>query len=228
METYDIVLDVCEKFGCAVLLSGLIGLERERKGRSAGLRTHILVCLGATLAIVVSDLLAREWAASGTSVWLDKGRIAAGVITGVGFLGAGAIINVGNIHRGLTTAATIWFVAALGIAVGLGFFLVAACATGFALVVVVCLRYLEGLLSSEWNLKLEMRAHGGIGIVDEIEKALESQGYSLTASRLRASGEDDRVDMTFELSSRERLRLEDLAQVLQERFPSIQRIIFER
>jgi putative Mg2+ transporter-C (MgtC) family protein len=99
----------------AVLLSGVIGFEREMHGRSAGLRTHILVCLGATLVMVVGKHI--TFGASH-----DPGRIAAGVITGIGFLGAGEIIRTqGGVH-GLTTAACLWLVAALGVAVGSGLY----------------------------------------------------------------------------------------------------------
>lgn len=102
----------------AVILGGLIGLEREVHGHPAGLRTHILVCLGATLMTVVSVEVSR--AVSGRS---DPGRIAAQIVSGIGFLGAGAIIREGATVRGLTTAASIWTTAGVGIALGASPFL---------------------------------------------------------------------------------------------------------
>lgn len=113
----------------AAVLGGLIGLERETHGRPAGLRTNILVCVGATLVMAVART-------TGSGV-VDPGRAMAGVVTGIGFLGAGAIIKMGNIVRGLTTAACIWLVASLGIAVGQGLFVLAAITTGMALFVLV-------------------------------------------------------------------------------------------
>lgn len=96
----------------STLLGGLIGLERETHGRPAGLRTHILVCLGSTLFTMVSFLVAGKS--------YDPGRITAQIVTGVGFLGAGTIIHQGSVVRGLTTAASIWTVAAIGVGVGIG------------------------------------------------------------------------------------------------------------
>ena len=117
------------KLVVAATLGGLIGFERETHGRPAGLRTNILVCVGAALVMAVAKT-------SGSGV-VDPGRAMAGVVTGIGFLGAGAIIKMGNIVRGLTTAACIWLVAALGIAVGQGLFALAAITTGIALFVLV-------------------------------------------------------------------------------------------
>ena len=117
------------KLVVAATLGGLIGFERETHGRPAGLRTNILVCVGAALVMAVAK-------PSGSGV-VDPGRAMAGVVTGIGFLGAGAIIKMGNIVRGLTTAACIWLVAALGIAVGQGLFALAAITTGIALFVLV-------------------------------------------------------------------------------------------
>jgi len=104
-------------------LSAAIGIEREFHGRPAGLRTHLLVGVGAALVIVSFQLAWGAFAGgepSANGLPAEVGRLAAGVITGIGFLGAGTIIKVGDWVRGLTTAASLWFVAALGIASGLG------------------------------------------------------------------------------------------------------------
>lgn len=96
----------------SALLGALIGVERETHGRPAGLRTHILVCVGSTLFTICSYLIAG---ANG-----DPGRITAQIVTGIGFLGAGTIIHQGSVVRGLTTAASVWTVAAIGVGVGIG------------------------------------------------------------------------------------------------------------
>lgn len=101
----------------AVVLGGLIGLEREVHDRPAGLRTHILVCVGSTLFTVVSI--------SFTGQYIDASRIAAGIVTGIGFLAAGAIFRAEKHIQGLTTAADIWVIAAVGIAIGVGYYLAA-------------------------------------------------------------------------------------------------------
>ena len=102
----------------ASICGGLIGLEREMKGRPAGLKTFSLVCIGATLAMITNEYISRNFGGSG-----DLARMAAQVISGIGFLGAGTIIVTGtNQVRGLTTAAALWVTAALGISIGAGFY----------------------------------------------------------------------------------------------------------
>jgi len=114
----------------AIGLGGLVGLEREWKGRPAGLRTHVLVCLGATILLIAARGASIAFQpASGSAIVLDPNRISAGIVTGIGFLGAGAVLRTGDLIRGLTTGATIWFVAALGIVIGNGFFPLAIVST---------------------------------------------------------------------------------------------------
>lgn len=105
----------------AMLLGGLVGLERERSNHAAGLRTHILVCLGSALIMMLSVYGFKDFA-NELNVRIDPARLATAVITGVGFLGAGTILFTGKSITGLTTAASIWVVAAIGLATGAGFF----------------------------------------------------------------------------------------------------------
>ena len=120
----------------AVIAGGAIGLERELKGKAAGLRTNILICLGSAVFTMISKQMAANQPDSVT-------RIAAQIVTGIGFLGAGAIIqDRGGVH-GLTTAATIWVVASIGMACGAGFYNLAIIATLIALVVLIGLGYAE-------------------------------------------------------------------------------------
>ncbi len=112
----------------ATALGAIIGYQRERAGKSAGLRTHILICAGAALFTVASLY--------GFGAVADPARIAAGIVAGIGFLGAGAIIRRGEgIVAGLTTAATIWAVAAIGLAAGAGLYVVSAVTTAIILIV---------------------------------------------------------------------------------------------
>ena len=114
----------------AAALGAAIGYQRERVGKPAGLRTHVLICLGAALFTVASSY--------GFGVATDPARVAAGIVTGIGFLGAGAIIRSGEgIVAGLTTAATIWVVAAIGLAAGAGLYLISAVTTAIALIVLL-------------------------------------------------------------------------------------------
>ncbi len=120
----------------AVLLGGIIGYEREISGKSAGLRTNVLICLGAALFTIISRYMGQAESESST-------RIAAQVVSGVGFIGAGAIIqDRGGVH-GLTTAATIWLVASIGMACGAGYYIIAAIVTLAAILVLLGLSKLE-------------------------------------------------------------------------------------
>ncbi|MDD5069201.1 MAG: MgtC/SapB family protein [Candidatus Omnitrophica bacterium] len=121
----------------AFVLGGIIGLEREKKGGWAGLRTHILVCLGSCLIMVVSVHIFDVYR---TLAPIDPGRIAAGVVTGIGFLGAGTIIRSREGVKGLTTAASIWMSSAIGLSVGSGFIAAAVFST---FLTYLCLSFLK-------------------------------------------------------------------------------------
>ena len=122
----------------AAILSGLIGFERERHNRRiAGFRTHILVCVGSTLIMLTSLYIFDLY---GTRAPVDPARIAAGVITGIGFLGAGTIIRSSASVTGLTTAASLWTVSGIGLAVGCGFYIASYAATVIVLAALYLLR----------------------------------------------------------------------------------------
>lgn len=121
-------------------LSSFVGLERQLHRRAAGLRTHILVSVGSTLIMLTSLYIFDIYK---NIAPMDPARIAAGVITGIGFLGAGTIIRYGEEIRGLTTAASLWVVAAIGLAVGCGFYIAAFATTIIILLTLLLLRRLE-------------------------------------------------------------------------------------
>jgi putative Mg2+ transporter-C (MgtC) family protein len=135
--------EVLLRLALAAALGAAIGLERELREREAGLRTHLLVSLGSALFTIVSAYGFHAFLASGASVVrADPTRIAAQIVTGIGFLGAGAIIRQGLSVRGLTTAATLWVVAAIGLAAGAGYYSAAVVATVLVLVSLWPLRIL--------------------------------------------------------------------------------------
>ena len=131
------------RLSLTVLLSGVIGLERQVQRRHAGLRTHILLALGSCL-IMLTSLYVFDIYKDITK--LDPARIAAGVITGIGFLGAGTIIRDNEGIRGLTTAASLWVVSGIGLAVGCGFCNAAIYSTVLTLIVLFVLRYVEDIM----------------------------------------------------------------------------------
>jgi len=156
-------LDVVLRLGAAAALGGVIGLERELDEKAAGLRTHMLVSLGAALFTMVGAYGFHDFLAGGAAVVrADPGRIAAQIVTGIGFLGAGAIIREGLSIRGLTTAATLWVVAAIGMACGAGYYWPAAAATVLTIFALWPLRLLayrliEQIKPEENRLTVELK-----------------------------------------------------------------------
>ena len=129
------------RLALAAVLGGLIGVERELREREAGLRTHLLVALGSALFTIVGAYGFHAFLDTGANVVrADPTRIAAQIVTGIGFLGAGAIIRQGLSVRGLTTAATLWVVAAVGLAAGAGYYSVAVITTALVLIALYPLR----------------------------------------------------------------------------------------
>lgn len=129
----------------AMSLGGLIGWERERHGRPAGFRTHILVCVGAALFMLVSEQIFIKYQKldSSSVARIDPARIAAGIVTGIGFLGAGTIMKHKTTVRGLTTASCLWVVAGIGMAVGTGYLVPAVFTTIIAMIVLLALALVE-------------------------------------------------------------------------------------
>jgi putative Mg2+ transporter-C (MgtC) family protein len=119
--------EVLKRMAIAMLLGAIVGLERERADKPAGIRTYMLVSQGAALFMIAGLLISREMAAAGEMS--DPGRVASTIAQGIGFLAAGVILTTGRKIRGLTTAAGIWVVAAIGLLAGAGFLLIASVAT---------------------------------------------------------------------------------------------------
>lgn len=137
------------KLFMSLLLGGIVGIERKRKGQMAGVRTFALICMGSTLAMIVSSHIPVVYDLKVG----DPARVAAQVISGVGFLGAGAIIQNRGSIRGLTTAAGIWMVAAIGLAIGVGLYLIAIVSTAFILFTLVSLERYEHQVMTERSAK---------------------------------------------------------------------------
>ena len=143
-------LEMVFRMMAALLAGGLIGLERSHRGRPAGFRTHALVCLASSLLMLVTAYESHWFPHdSAARVILDPTRMAQGIMTGIGFVGAGAIIKEGFTVRGLTTAASIWITAALGILTGIGFYFAAFIGTALALGTLSAFRWIEARLPTE-------------------------------------------------------------------------------
>ena len=145
--------DLLVKILLSILLGFIIGMDRELTNKSAGLRTHILVCLGATVFTIISIYgFTGITYADGAKITRDPARIAAQILTGIGFIGGGAVLHHGGSISGLTTAASLWIASSIGMAVGTGQYELAILATITSLIVLVVIRKLNKILFSS-NMK---------------------------------------------------------------------------
>lgn len=135
----------------SLICGGIIGLERRWRQQPAGFRTHILICLGATFLMMLSIYIPQEYEDFKNG---DPGRIAAQIITGIGFLGAGAIIKIGSNVRGITTAASIWLISAIGMGIGAGLYVISGVAALLMLLVLVVLERFERRLIPDHTTKV--------------------------------------------------------------------------
>ena len=178
----------------SVLLCGAIGIEREIKGRSAGLRTHLLVGVGSCLLMIISIYGFQAWMS-----W-DVARIAAAIVTGVGFLGAGAILNRTNGGiKGLTTAATIWSVMAIGVACGSFNFILAICGTALMFIVLTAFRRVEIRINKK-NPLIVLTAPAEEPILDKIltiSKKYDCTVHGISTEMLEV-GESRAIQVTFQ------------------------------
>jgi putative Mg2+ transporter-C (MgtC) family protein len=157
----------------------LIGLEREAHSQPAGLRTHILISIGSTMAMLLSIYIPQTYPGFQNG---DPGRIAAQVVTGIGFLGAGAILRFGVNVKGLTTAASIWSMAMLGLAIGSGLFIVSAIAIGIILFSLSVMDIIEKFLFRDKIFKrIEITVRKKTTELNEITRILKSLKIKITA-----------------------------------------------
>ena len=192
--------DVLLRIVVAAALTGAVGIERELRERAAGLRTHMLVGVGSALFTIVSAYAWRDFSFSTPEgIVFDPTRIAAQIVTGIGFLGAGAIIRQGLSVRGLTTAAGLWVAAAIGMAAGAGYFSAAAITTGVVLVGLGPLRWFEvGVLSrlrrSGRVLEVDLARHRPIASVLSVV-----EGRRVRVTRVEFEDEEERRQVRIEL-----------------------------
>lgn len=177
----------------AAVLGGLVGFERERIARPAGLRTHMLVSVGSALVMVVSAGIAAQGAAN-----VDVTRIGAQVVSGIGFLGAGTILKEGVTVKGLTTAASLWAISCVGIAAGAGFWILSAASTLALLAVLRLVHALESRMKSRSSTFL-VEADAALFQTDAFTRVLESAGYRVRELRLLDAPSQARLRMQVEV-----------------------------
>jgi putative Mg2+ transporter-C (MgtC) family protein len=195
--------DILLHLAAALLFGGAIGLERSYHGRPAGFRTHALVCLASALLMLLTVYQSQWFPGVGDSVRIDPTRMAQGIMTGIGFLGAGVIFKEGLSVRGLTTAASIWITAAIGVLVGSGLYYPAVAGTIATLGVLAAFRWIENRTPSHLFAHYRVRFDREDVMPEEtLRELLASHGFSVSglAYRLTDDGRQFEYRMTVRTS----------------------------
>jgi len=219
VDDYEMVLRLL----AAVAAGALIGYERTYHGRPAGFRTHALVCTASSLLMLVTVYEAHWVRATADMVRLDPTRMAQGIMTGIGFLGAGVIIKEGLSVRGLTTAASIWITAAIGILAGVGFYFPLAVSVLLTLGILSFFRWIESRMPSQAYFHFDVRFARNAAMSErELRELVESHGFSIAnlTYRLDGDGRVRRYSMVIRSSDRSgagrlSVKLEGLEPVLE-------------
>jgi putative Mg2+ transporter-C (MgtC) family protein len=183
-------IDMVLRLLAALLAGAVIGYERSYHGRPAGFRTHALVCTASSLLMLVTVYEAHWVRATADSVRLDPTRMAQGIMTGIGFLGAGVIVKEGLSVRGLTTAASIWITAAVGVLAGIGFYFPLVVSVVLTLGVLSVFRWIEIRMPTQAYFHFEVRFDRSSGMTEEALKAfIEQHGFSIANFSYRLDGE---------------------------------------
>ncbi|MNC84548.1 putative Mg(2+) transport ATPase [compost metagenome] len=209
-------IDIVEHLAVALAAGGLIGFERSYHGRPAGFRTHTLVCV-ASSALMLVTMYQSHWypEAFAGRVALDPTRMAQGIMTGIGFLGAGVIFKEGLTVRGLTTAASIWITAAIGILAGIGFFFPLVVTTLITLGTLSVFRWIEAKVPGEFYAHLLVRCprEGGMN-EEELRHFLHGQGFSVANMNYASRMEPRCYEYQMVIKARHEERARDLAEAL--------------
>ena len=195
------------------VLGAVVGYERERQDQPAGLRTHMILVIGATLAMVLSVNLGYLFARPGTPA--DPARLAAQVISGIGFLGAGAILRYGFTVKGLTTATSLWTMAIVGMAVGAGYYLVGVVTTALMLVVLALLNVIENrFVRTSVSRFISIEASYHEGLVKSVRKIVQEFSDDLVSLNIQKHVKDKRLRIQIVARVSPGQDLEDLIEAL--------------
>jgi putative Mg2+ transporter-C (MgtC) family protein len=193
-------VDILLRVLIAAALGALIGWQREIHHQPAGLRTHIILVVGASLCMTLSINIAQQFRT--TALNGDPGRIAAQIVSGIGFLCAGAIIREGFTIKGLTTATSLWTMAIVGMTVGLGYYLTSIAVTLFILVILTLLNSLEKrYIHPHLQVAVTLKAIDRAGLIDDVKKVLMGKGRSLISLGIRRNLEDRNLSFEAEIDT---------------------------
>lgn len=209
-------LEMGFRMAAALAAGGLIGLERNHRGRPAGFRTHALVCLASTLLMFITAYEGHWFPQDAAArVVLDPTRMAQGIMTGIGFLGTGAIIKEGFTVRGLTTAASIWITAAIGILTGVGFYFAALVGTILALGTLSTFRWIEARLPTETYAIFMVRFARDAAMAEPALRSLvQAHGFSLYNLSYRLHGDAAQLEYRMVLRTMDAGNARSLAEKL--------------
>lgn len=193
-----------------------MGIEREFQGRPAGLRTHILVCLGAALVSLISIETARMAQPVNAQVHLniDPGRIIAGVVTGIGFMGAGAIIKMGVSARGLTTAASLWGIAIIGMGYGFGLYYTPTIGTFLMLFTLLVLGRAEKKIKRNWYKTVVVKLKGSHDGIGRLREAFKARGWWIIDMNISNDNHGHALYVEYEMRLPGKHEIENLVTLL--------------
>ncbi|MGD0089158.1 MAG: MgtC/SapB family protein [Planctomycetota bacterium] len=194
--------EILVRVSLAFLTGVVVGLDRESHGRTAGLRTMILVCVAAALGMILSEQLAELNFVPEVAWRADPGRLAAGMLTGIGFLGAGTIMRQEHVVRGVTTAAMLWFVTVLGLAFGGGKIFLGLIGLGIALLTLIGISVFEKYLKSDWYGHVTITAEFARPTEESIKQQLQRLGAALQDLDLDYDTLHQQRTMTFAIRVR--------------------------
>jgi putative Mg2+ transporter-C (MgtC) family protein len=217
VEVFDgVYFDIAVRLLASLVVGGLIGLERSYHGRPAGFRTHSLVCLSTSLLMLVTVYETRWFSSIAPGrISLDPTRMAQGIMTGIGFLGAGTIIKDGLSVRGLTTAASIWITAAIGILIGIGFYFPAAVATILTLGTLSVFRWIENQIPVQFYAQFVIRFARNEAMPEiEMRRMLEDYGFTIANLNYRLDVESDSFEYQMVIRTNSEDNASRLAQAL--------------
>ena len=203
------------KLVLSMLLGAVIGIERRRKGQIAGLRTFALISMGATLAMLISIYIPQVYWGLKNG---DPGRIAAQVVSGVGFLGAGAIIQMKGSVRGLTTAAGIWMTACIGLAVGAGMYLISIVATLLIIFILVNIERLEHRYNFLWESKIiRVKVHGILADISHLREIISSNDIHISDEFMKYDYENQLTIINFMVRSKTGVNVPQMFNAIKEK-----------
>lgn len=209
-------LEMVLRLLAALAAGAMIGYERSFHGRPAGFRTHVLVCTASSLLMLVTVYEAHWVRAAVDSVRLDPTRMAQGIMTGIGFLGAGVIIKEGLFVRGLTTAASIWITAAIGILAGIGFYFPLAVSVIVTLGTLALFRWIEARIPTQAYYHFDVRIAGTGGMKEEgLRGLIERHGFSIANFSYGLDGQSRTRRYSMVLRATDRTSVSRLSETLE-------------